>query len=191
MTTVSHPARAALKGLRLAAALVLVASTAVAAAAWAQVLTNRAHDAKQPIEIIADSLEIRRDENVAIFSGNVSATQGRLRLGADSLRVSYRQSEEGGEEVRATISRIDAVGNVIVSSPTETAQGDSGAYDMDRGVITLIGSVVVTRGENVIRGNHVVLDLNTGHIRMEGGTVAGERQRVRALIIPPRKAPQQ
>ena len=187
MTAPLHLPRGTLKGLGLAA-LGFVAVASSVGTPWAQGTASRAHDTKQPIEINADSLEIRQDSNVAIFSGNVTAAQGRLRLSADSLRVLYREEKEGGEAVKATISRIDAIGNVFISSPTETAQGASGVYDVDSGMITLTGSVVVIRGENVIRGNRVALDLNSGRITMDGGEGAGERERVRAVIVP-RKAP--
>jgi len=64
------------------------------------------------------------------------------------------------------ISRIDAQGNVVVSTPTDIGRGNFGVYDAIKGIVTLLGNVTVTRGQNVIRGQYAVVDLNTNVSRM-------------------------
>ena len=135
-----------------------------------------AHDASLPIEITADSLEVKQKERLAVFRGNVDAVQGRMRLTASEIRVRYRPGS-GGESAGA-ISRIDATGGVRFATPSETAEGDAGVYDVDARHITLTGSVVLTRGDNVIRGERLTLDLATGESRIESS------QRVRGLFQP-------
>ena len=148
----------------------------------AQTLMGDAHDRSLPIEITANSLEVRQDQETAIFRGEVRAIQGEMRLTADELVVHYRQ---GVDVVEASISRIDAQGRVFFSTPSETAQGNQGVYDVDDGVITLTGSVVLTRGENVIRGERLVLDLETGQSVIESGTSAsGSTERVKGVFFP-------
>lgn len=137
-------------------------------------------DTDQPIEINADSLEVQQDNNLAIFTGNVDAIQGRIRLRADRLMVWYRPGGSEGADVQGTINRIEAVGNVFISSPDETAQGENGVYDVPNSQIVLTGSVVLTRGENVVRGNRLVMNLKSGRSQMQGG-------RVKGLFVPPKK----
>ncbi|MDP6344620.1 MAG: lipopolysaccharide transport periplasmic protein LptA [Alphaproteobacteria bacterium] len=136
-------------------------------------------DTDQPIEIDADNLEVQQDKNLAIFSGNVDASQGRIKLRADQLRVWYRPAGEGSAELDGTIVRIDAIGRVFISSTDETAQGDLGVYDVAEKRITLTGTVVLTRGENVIRGKQLLMNLATGHSEISGG-------RVRGRFVPPK-----
>jgi lipopolysaccharide export system protein LptA len=171
----------------LAATLTVLVALAGGALAQEQPAAS-GHDTSQPIEINADSLEVQQDRQIAIFRGKVDVVQGEMRLRADSLTVHYRDKNGGGGDVEAelgaTISRIDASGNVFISSPSQTAQGREGVYDVERGVIVLTGAVVVTRGKNVIRGERVVLDLVSGRSRMESGAQGG---RVRALFAPPGK----
>lgn len=144
------------------------------------------HDTDQPIEINADSLEVEQNQQVATFRGNVDAVQGDIRLRADELKVHYRDGGGNGSGTAGAIVRIDAVGNVFVSSPAETAQGDSGVYDIDNREITLVGQVVLTRGENVLRGERLVLNMATGRSRIEsGGQRGGER--VRGIFTPSKK----
>ncbi len=142
------------------------------------------HDTDQPIEINADSLEVEQNDQVATFRGNVDAVQGEIRLRADELKVHYRNGGDSGGAAgtAGAIVRIDAVGNVFVSSPTETAQGNAGVYDIDSREITLTGQVVLTRGENVLRGERLVLNMATGRSRIESGG-----QRVRGIFMPSRE----
>jgi lipopolysaccharide export system protein LptA len=67
------------------------------------------------------------------------------------------------------IHRLDAAGGVVVHSPSETAKGDFGIYDLDRKLITLIGKVQLTQGNNVVNGQRLVINLDTGRAVVDGG----------------------
>ena len=43
-------------------------------------------DTSQPIEVAADALEVIQSEQMAVFTGNVDAIQGDMRLQADLLQ---------------------------------------------------------------------------------------------------------
>lgn len=176
----------------LVAVLTLLAGAADAATRGsppaAKPPVQNAPSGDEPIEINADRLEVQQDRQVAIFRGNVEATQGAIRLRADELKVYYRaadraQKQQDPPAPGGSISRIDAIGNVFVSSPEEVAQGAAGTYDVLRKEIVLTGEVVLTRGANVIRGDRLVLNLLTGHSRVEANAAGG---RVRGLFQPPK-----
>lgn len=168
--------------------LALCVGLMMSSPSFSQTADNRPqiqHDTDQPIEINADSLEVEQNQQVATFRGNVDAIQGQIRLRADELKVHYRNGGDDSASAAGTagaIVRIDAVGNVFVSSPTETAQGNVGVYDIDNREITLTGQVVLTRGDNVLRGERLVLNMATGRSRIESG---GER--VRGIFVPSQK----
>jgi lipopolysaccharide export system protein LptA len=116
--------------------------------------------------------------------------QGDLVLSADQLRVHYGGDGEAapGPAGMGAIRRIEAEGNVFLSSPRETAQGESGVYDVATNQLTMQGAVVLTQGDNVVRGQRLEVDLASGRSRMfaavpstEGGAA---QQRVRALFTP-------
>jgi lipopolysaccharide export system protein LptA len=146
------------------------------------------HDSELPIEITADSLEVVQEDQVATFAGNVDAVQGDLVLSADQLRVYYRRSGDDEIGTDGTIRRIEAIGNVFLSSPRETAQGETGVYDVPGRALTLEGSVVLTRDENVIRGDRLEYDLASGRSRVvaavPGGAGGEPGERVRAIFTP-------
>jgi lipopolysaccharide export system protein LptA len=179
--------------LRAGIALPLLLALALAPVALAQdpqsALGER--DTSLPIEITADSLEVQRDEQVATFRGNVDAVQGDLVLNADTLRVFYTQQDRAEAAGPSGIRRIEAEGNVLLSSPEETAQGDRGVFHVDRDFIELFGGVVLTRGQNVIRGRKLELNLATGFSKIVGETAVaqqqqagGGKQRVQAVFYP-------
>ena len=133
--------------------------------ASAQVLDGKDRD--KPIEIQADNLEVDRDTRIALFTGNVDARQGGMTLKADQLRVHYREGDRTAGS-GGNISLIEAIGNVEVATETERATGAAGAYDVDRGVITLSGGVRLFGKQSVLTGDNVVMDLNSGQSRLGG-----------------------
>lgn len=139
-------------------------------------------DESAPIEIVADSLVVRQSERLAVFSGNVDATQGDRSLRADELKVFYGEERpDGGQGIR----RIEATGRVVVAEPGQTAQGDRGVYDPEANKIRLDGNVVLTRGDNVVRGGQLEMDLATGTAVIRAARAGGTPgERVRALFVP-------
>ncbi len=139
------------------------------------------HNSSLPVEIESDDLEVRQAESTAIFSGNVDALQGAIALKADRLVVFYQLSGEDTANSQP-IERIEAEGNVVITSPTETASGDVGVYDLIAATMELTGNVVLTRGDNIIEGSKLNIDLAN-----DIATVRAENQgdgRVKALFQP-------
>jgi lipopolysaccharide export system protein LptA len=138
----------------------------------------------QPIEITANELTVRQQENLAIFRGDVDAVQGDTSLKADELRVFYVSQDGnvaggGGNNIR----RIEASGNVLLAQPDQSAAGDRGVYDVPNDKVTLTGNVVLSNPENIVRGSHLDYDLGTGVATVSAGGTEGSRtSRVRAVF---------
>ena len=147
--------------------LLLVASWAlpVAAAAVAQepVSALKGHNSDAPIDLTADRLEVQERADRAMFSGNVKVRQDELTLDTSRLTVAY--SSSGGVQIK----RLDASGGVTDRSPSETARGTFGIYDLDRKLITLVGDVVLQREGSSISGQRLVIDLDSGRAIIDGG----------------------
>jgi lipopolysaccharide export system protein LptA len=91
----------------------------------------------QPVEILADQgIEWNREAQTYIARGNASAKQGETTVYGDMLTAYYRQQPDGGG---TAIFRYEAVGKVRIVSPTQTAVGDKGVFDVDSGVLVLTG----------------------------------------------------
>jgi len=123
----------------------------------------KGHNSDAPVDVTADRIEIQDRADRAIFAGNVKVRQAELTLDAERLTVAY--SSDGGVQIR----RLDAAGGVVVRSPSETARGEFGIYDLDRRLITLIGNVQLDRGANRVAGSRLVINLDSGRAVIDGG----------------------
>jgi lipopolysaccharide export system protein LptA len=143
----------------------------------------KGHDANAPVDVVADRIEVQDRADRALFVGNVHVTQGDLMLDTARLTVAYESA--GGIQIQ----RLDASGGVQVKSPSETAVGDFGVYDLDRKLITLIGNVRLNRGQSQILGSRLVIDLNSGRAVIDGGPagVAQSGGRVRGHFTVPKR----
>ena len=139
-----------------------------AAAAFAQqpqgsISALKGHDSNAPIDVASDRLEVQDRADRAVFVGNVHVKQAELSL--DTARLSVAYSSSGGVQIK----RLDASGGVTVRSPSETASGTFGIYDLDRKLITLVGDVRLERQGSEINGQRLVIDLDSGRAVIEGG----------------------
>ena len=153
-------------GRKIILSAVLALSAALGSTAGAQqepVSALKGHNSDAPVDVAADRIEVQDRADRAIFSGNVRVQQEALTLETARLTINY--SSAGGIE----IDRLDAAGGVVVRSPSETARGSFGVYDLDRKLITLLGDVQLTRGGSVVNGNRLVIDLDTGRAVIDGG----------------------
>ena len=159
-----------MKGVRSAG--IILAMTALAATAgFAQVKQQsmsalKGHNSNAPVDVQADRLEVQDRADRAIFAGNVHVTQAEMTLDTSRLTVAYSGAQSSNN---VQIRRLDAAGGVVVKSPSETARGDFGIYDLDRKLITLIGNVQLTREQNQINGARLVIDLESGRAVVDGG----------------------
>ena len=142
-------------------------------------------DSTLPIEISADALEVRQEQQTAVFTGSVDARQGEVRMQAQQLTVTYDQNSEaqGAAAAQAgAIRRVRAEGSVFVSSPEGSAEGNWADYDVATGTVTMGDDVTLVQGgENVLAGGRLSIDLNTGFARIERGS-----GRVQGLFFPPK-----
>jgi len=148
------------------ASATLTASAAVGMQQQQPVSALKGHNSNAPVDVTADRIEVQDRADRAMFTGNVHVTQAELTLDTQRLTVAY----SGGQgSANPQIRRLDAAGGVTVHSPSETAKGDFGIYDLDRKLITLIGNVQLNRQTNQVSGSRLVIDLDSGRAVVDGG----------------------
>lgn len=176
--------------------LTVLAGLAVVSGAYAQSALKA--DSKKPIDITSDALEVQQEKQLAIFTGNVVAVQGNMRLTSQVMTVHYRSGGENAGEGEQGISRIEVEGDVFLKTVDESARGKSGVYDVENERLTLNGDVVLTRGENIVKGDALQYDIATGRSRILGAGVtaeslktgegSGQKGRVRGRFVPESKS---
>jgi lipopolysaccharide export system protein LptA len=77
------------------------------------------------------------------------------------------------------LQRVEAFGDVHVSTEADIAVGDRGVYNADTGIAVLAGNVKITRGRNQLNGDYAEVNTNTGISRL-----LSDSQQVRGLFVP-------
>ncbi|CAM5472519.1 lipopolysaccharide export system protein LptA [Aquamicrobium terrae] len=188
------------RSMRLfAAAAVLMAGGAGAALAQsggATSVSNLKLSNDKPIQIESDKLEVRQNENLAIFSGNVSVVQGPTLLKAGTMKVYYTKppkdapaqpaaaggNAEAGIPGSGNIDHIEVDDKVYIKSDTQVATGDRGTFDMKSQVLVLSGDkVVLSDGTNVLVGCKLTVQTQSGLAQVDS---CGKGGRVMMSITP-------
>lgn len=133
-------------------------------------------DTTQDTIVARDSMEYYETRQLAVARGNALAIRGDRRVRADVLTAHFG---EGGQQ--AEMERIEALGNVLVSTPTDIVRAEKGEYDPARGIATVTGNVKITRGDTQLNGERAEVNLETGESRLLSSP-SGER--VRGLFLP-------
>ena len=157
--------------------------------AWPALAQSPSLDRDKPIEITADELEVRQNEQQAIFKGNVIATQGQIKMQSARMIVHYKGGGEGASIAAGAngISKIEADGGVFFQSARETAKGSSAVYDVNAEQIRMSGDVALTRDQSIVKGSSLVYNLKTGRSVLGSGggpTTSNPSGRVRGLFVP-------
>jgi lipopolysaccharide export system protein LptA len=149
------------------ALLGLAATAAVAQQQQGVASALKGHNTNAPVDVSSKRIEVQDRADRAMFVGDVHATQGDLSLDTQRLTVAYSTGQANGSKVQ--INRLDAAGGVVVRSPSETAKGDFGIYDLDHKLITVLGNVQLNQGGNQVNGSRLVIDLDSGRAVIDGG----------------------
>ena len=134
-------------------------------------------DPNAPVDIEADELMVKEAQKVAEFHGDVRAKQGGFTVRTAKLVAHYTggsglfdpssssaDKKAAGGEAGAQLTRISALGKVLVSSTgDQSATGDWAEFDVAANTVTLGGDVVLTQGKNIIRGTQLKIDMTTGN----------------------------
>jgi lipopolysaccharide export system protein LptA len=177
------------------AALGLLALASAPGSLWAQESTatrlGLEMSGDEPIQIESDKLEVRESENIAIFSGNVSVTQGPTLLKSGKMTVYYAKDGGSAATGSANIDRLEVEDKVYVKSDKQVATGDRGTFDMKTEVLVLSGKeVVLSEGPNVLVGCKLTVQMKTGEAQVDGcKTGESGKGRVMMSITPGSQQP--
>ena len=151
-------------------------------------ITGLRLNGNEPIEIESDKLEVREAENLAVFTGNVSVTQGPTILKSGTMTVFYAKDGGSAATGSSNIERLEVDGKVYVKSDRQVATGDRGVFDMKTEVLVLSGNeVVLSEGNNVLRGCKLTVQMKTGRAQVDGCSKGSGNGRVIIKLDPSSK----
>jgi len=125
-------------------------------------------------------LEYWEAKKFAVARGNAVATRDKKQVRADVLVAHFNQDSRG----KSQVYRIDAYDNVRVKTPSETAVGDRGIYNVETGVAVLTGNVTMMRDTNTLNGCRAEVNLNSSVSKLFACPNQQGSNRVRGTFIP-------
>jgi lipopolysaccharide export system protein LptA len=165
----------------IAHVLILAAGVSVlSGAASAQVGRGDA-----PIEIHADNLQLLQNEGIAVYTGNVVATQADSKITTNKITATCsRAAPPPGQSIAdqpcEELRQMVAEGDVLYAAPDVKIRGDRAEYDYPTDTITITGKVILSRGtEGVVSGTKVVYKVGQGLT-----TITSDQDRVLSIFTP-------
>lgn len=118
-------------------------------------------DSDLPVEVTADSLSVNQNDGSAVFSGNVSISQGDMKMTADKVDVHYHAESQG-------IARLVATGDVLLIQGQDIAEAQAADYNIDNGTVRMTGDVTVVQANNTITADEMIVNLTDNTAQMHG-----------------------
>ena len=140
-------------------------------------LTDASSKSKAAVDISADSMELLEEQKKAVFTGNVDAVRGKIKLKSNKLVVDYAEVKRKNGTKKTEVRFLNATGNVKIVSGNQTITSDRAKMNVKTNKAIISGNVTVVQGKTRLKGSKLHLNLTTGKSRMEGG-------RVRAKFFP-------
>jgi lipopolysaccharide export system protein LptA len=152
-----------------------MSSTLVRAAALAAALlaAATAAEAKGPVNVEANSMEINEGKNQAVFKGGVVATREGETMKADVMVVDYADAKQADGTTATEVGMLNATGNVTINTRTQVITGEAARMDVQANKLVVTGNVRVVQGKTVLVGQKLDVDLDTNKTLMTGGRVRG------------------
>ena len=84
------------------------------------------------------------------------------------------------------LEKVDAQGDVKITTPTEFVSSETGVYHVNRELAELAGGVKITRGDAQLNGEYAEVNLATGVSRLLSSRPGGgdDDGRVHGLLVP-------
>ena len=135
--------------------------------------------ARKPIELAADSVDIDEGKGVSVYRGDVDLRQGSIRLLADVVTV-----HQSGRKP----SKIVAEGRPVKFGQQSTKGPVKGEarrveYEVDSENLVLTGDAVLIQGKDTMRSDRIVYDRVRSVVK--AGAAAKGKQRVHISIEAP------
>lgn len=132
--------------------------------------------ADAPINIEADHMTSTEKTSSVVFTGNVDARQGDVRIRSDEMTVYYTKKGEnkGDGETKPTqqVEKLICVGNVEVTRQEWLGTGKKMIYLSQERQVILIDNAKAWQGQNVVSGSKIIYYLDEGRSEVIGERIS-------------------
>ena len=179
--------------MRLSSVTAVLIALALLAAAPLALAFQKMESSDEPVHVVADKLEVDNQNQVAVFTGAVKATQGDVTITSDMLEVYYdkdakakagdKPKGEGLMDQSGNVRKVVAIGHVRIKQKDRMAVGSKATYWAGGRRMLLEGKATVWRGKNQVSGDKI-----TVYLDQDRSVVHGKPgKRVSVTITPGKK----
>lgn len=157
------------------------------------VLTGNDLKLTSPDQVVTatERMEYHSNTREAKAIGNAKVVRAQDTLSANTITAFFKdaatktptpQSPASPLGGNSSLDRLEAEGNVVIKTPSETLHGQKAIYRADANKAELTGAVKIERGPNVLEGKRAEVDLTTNISKLYGSNEEGGR--VRGVFFP-------
>ena len=132
-----------------------------------------------PIFIEADRMSSTGKNNAVLFTGDVDAKQGDLRIRSDKMTVYYKQDEKKPADTTQQVEKLICEGNVEITRTDWLGTSDTMIYLSEKQQVVLTGNAKAWQDQNMVSGDKIIYYMDEGRSEVVGGTsvtVGGEKK---------------
>ncbi len=147
----------------------------LAAAVWLLLFNGLALAAEKPIYVEADHMSSTGDSNAVLFTGNVDAKQGDLRIRSDKMTVFYDDPDNPDDKQLASTQRIQKLmcdGNVEITREDWLGTSEHMTYLAGSRQVILTGNAKAWQGQNMVVGEKIIYYMDEGRSEVVGSAAA-------------------
>ena len=160
-------------------------ATITAIALWVLVPLGAVQGAEAPIHIESNKMTSTEKSNSVIFSGDVDAKQGDVRIRSDEMTVFYHDMESdpkgkdkkkaspaGEKKATQQVEKLICIGNVEVTRGEWLGTGKKMVYLSKERQVILTENAKAWQGQNMVSGDKIIYYLDEGRSEVVGGSKA-------------------
>jgi lipopolysaccharide export system protein LptA len=127
-----------------------------------------------PIHIEANRMHSTEKTNSVVFTGEVDATQGDVRIRSDEMTVYYTQEGEGkkvSQEEKTTSQQVEklvCIGNVEITRGEWLGTSKKMTYLSKERQVILTGNAKAWQNQNMVSGDKIIYYLDEGRSEVSG-----------------------
>ncbi len=132
---------------------------------------------ENPIQIAADKMTAVDKSQTVVFTGNVDARQGDVRIRSDEMTIYYLEDDNSGSNTTKNAQQVKEIickGNVEVTSLEWLGTSNTMHYFSKKNLVRLLGNAKAYKGQNMVQGERIDYHLDTGRSEVFGANVQTE-----------------
>ena len=115
---------------------------------------------KLPTNITSDTLTLRQEDRVFVYSGNVNVTQGDMTLTSKTLEGTYNEQNQ--------IEKLIARGDVLITKADIKATSQQALYEAKTATVTLLDNPELEQNGSVLTADKIKIFLDDNRSQAEG-----------------------